>query len=316
MHVGTGTGGGVGAGVGVGVGAGGGAGAGLGVGAGVGAGTGAGDGVGVGVGAGEGVGAGVGLGAGDGGGVGAGGGAGAADCAIVISRPATESVPCRAAPALALTAKSMFADPVADAFDRIAIHGAADVAVHEHLALDAATSTVPAPPAEPNSVEPGRTSKRHSAGACVTDARSPFTTTLPLLETGSAFGAALTCTVPSPCPARSPFTVNQLASVDAVHWHSRAAVTVSVAVAPLAGNVEPRPATVSAHLDTLDGDVAVTPLAPHPAANAAARKTAKSWIVEMKDDDGRMGLRCYAMRPARRAPSEPRRSRGAWDRAN
>ena len=143
-----------------------------------------------------------------------------------------------------------------------------DAALQVHRWLDAESATVPLPPDEGTSVEVGDTSNWHSAAACVTDARWPFTTIAPLRAIGSGLRAALNWTVPSPCPLAAPATVSHPASGAAVHWHSRSVLTVTLSVAPLAGTVEATLPIVTAHLASVDGAVEVTAFAPQPAVTS------------------------------------------------
>ena len=54
--------------------------------------------------------------------------------------------------------------------------------------------------------------------------------TIPRRVTGSAFGAALTCTAELPCPDGGARFVIQVASVLAVHAHSGCAAIATVAI--------------------------------------------------------------------------------------
>jgi hypothetical protein len=143
------------------------------------------------------------------------------------------------------------------------IHDAFDEAVHAHRALDAPTWTLPLPPLAGNSAEVGETSNRHSAAACVTADRWPLMTMPPLRAIGSGLGAALNCTVPSPCPFAPPLTLSHDVSGAALHWHSRAALTVMLPLPPVAGMVDVALPTVSAHFASCVGDVIVCPDDPH-----------------------------------------------------
>ena len=156
--------------------------------------------------------------------------------------------------------------------DLMAIHGASAAAVHVHFWLDALTWTVPLPPDIPKSAEAGDSSNLHSPAAWLTTARCPATTIPPLRVTGSELAAALNCTVPSPCPLPPDMTLNHSASVDAVHWHSRAAATVTLPLPPPAGIVEPGLPTVTEHLDSAEGEVTVLVSDPHAAMRTAPAK--------------------------------------------
>jgi hypothetical protein len=61
--------------------------------------------------------------------------------------------------------------------------------------------------------------------------------TIPRRVTGSAFGAALTCTAELPCPDGGARFVIQVASVLAVHAHSGCAAIATVVVPPAAAMV-------------------------------------------------------------------------------
>lgn len=154
------------------------------------------------------------------------------------------------------------------------IHDSLEVAFHAHIPLDAPTWTVPVPPSAGKSASSGDTSNRHSAAACVIGDRSPLTTTPPVRVTGSGFAAASKRTVPSPWPLAAPVTLSQFASADAVHWHSRAALTETLPLPPPAGIVDVALPTVRSHRDTVVGAATVLVDDPHAAAARTAHAAA------------------------------------------
>ena len=87
--------------------------------------------------------------------------------------------------------------------------------------------------------------------------------------------AAVTSTVPSPCPDAPALMVSHCASTDADHAHSRAADTLKLRLPPWAGTC-PSPLTVTEQRLIGVGPVAVAVVAeePQPASPARASSAA------------------------------------------
>lgn len=132
-------------------------------------------------------------------------------------RPAILNVPVRGAPVVGATVKVTAAEPVPFGFEVIEIQPAEDEAVHVQRELEARTLTLPEPPVWAKDAEESDSSNRHSAAACVTCARWPFTITPPLRATGSPFAVALNWTAPSPWPLVPAVMLSQFTSGWAVH---------------------------------------------------------------------------------------------------
>jgi hypothetical protein len=98
-------------------------------------------------------------------------------------------------------------------------------------------------------------------------------------------------TDPSPCPDRVEVIVSHVASLDAVHVHSRAVETESDPLPPPAATVEP-PVRAMAHR-VVDGLVTVLVDEPHPemAASTAMAKRLDPFTV---DRDARARPKCPA----------------------
>lgn|SRR5262245_24771220 len=178
---------------------------------------------------------------GAGGGVGEGGGGvgvgGAAFCVTVYVCPATFTTPTRRAPPFAAIDSPTVPLPFPLCPDATPIQLCVDVAPQpQPLTVD--TLTESEPPVGPI-VSPVRLSEnRHGAASCVTATRADATEIDPLRAAGTRFAATAYATDPLPCPPLAPLIDSQLALDAALHVQSRAVVTVTAALPPLAVNVD------------------------------------------------------------------------------
>jgi hypothetical protein len=85
--------------------------------------------------------------------------------------PATTIVPVRGAPVAAATSNATEPLPLPVEPERIVIQLESDAAVHEHIALEARTPTVPDPPAGVKLADESASCITQSAADCVTLAR-------------------------------------------------------------------------------------------------------------------------------------------------
>ena len=165
-------------------------------------------------------------------------GGGAAVCVTVTVCPPTVIVPDRSPPPLAATLKGIEALPVPDEVPR-AIHGAALDAAHAHVLCDAATVTVPLPPAAANDCGLALTVNVHGGGApaCVTANVWPATVTMPLRSFVAVFAATSRRTVPLPLPfAPAPIVIHGVLE-DADHVQPAPAATETVTDPPAAATL-------------------------------------------------------------------------------
>ena len=162
-------------------------------------------------------------------------GGGAAVCVTVTVCPPTVIVPDRSPPPLAATLKGIEALPVPDEVPS-AIHGAALDAAHAHVLCDAATVTVPLPPAAANDCGAALAVNVHGGGApaCVTANVWPAIVTMPLRSLVAVFAATSRRTVPLPLPfAPAPIVIHGVLDDDA-HVQPAPAATDTVTDPPAA----------------------------------------------------------------------------------
>jgi hypothetical protein len=114
------------------------------------------------------------------------------------AKPATRTVPLRAAPVLVSTNSSAVPPPVP--LPRTTrTHEASLAAVHAHPAT-VDTPTVTVPPLAATAAEPGWSSNRHGAASCATTTRVSFMRIADDRRVATVFSATVTVTTPSPWP--------------------------------------------------------------------------------------------------------------------
>jgi hypothetical protein len=151
------------------------------------------------------------------------GGGGGAACDTVNVWPAIVSVPLRAGPVFAATAKAMVPFPVPGVPLLTVSHGAFAVAVHAHVLLDAVTATDPEPAVSATFWLVGASVNVQGGGggggaACDTVNVWPAMVSVPL-RAAPVFAATAKATVPFPVPGVPLLTVSHGAFAVAVHAH-------------------------------------------------------------------------------------------------
>jgi hypothetical protein len=206
-------------------------------------------------------------------------------CPAIVTRPV------RGGPVVAAISNVTAPVPVPLAGGRIVIQSESAAAVHVHSALDARTSMRPDPPDGSKLAASCPSVMVHSPAACEISARWLFNTMAPRRTAGSGFDAASNSTAPSPWPLTPALMVSHALSDDAVHAHSRAVVTATCPVPPVAGTGVAGGDTETPHFETVAGEVMVV----FPDEPQAAREAARA-----ATDTSTAQRRCQPSRRARR----------------
>jgi len=183
-------------------------------------------------------------------------------CEIVTFCPATETLPLRAAPALALTVTVTLPGPLPFAPAVTWIHSAWLAAVHAQPPCES-TRTVTDPPPAPTFADAGVAVNAQAAPSCEIVTWAVLTVIVPRRPPVSVFACTRNDTDPSPCPLASDVIAIHGALLAADHVQSRVVFTLNVPDAPVAGAAAIDAAAVTWHFEPL-GDVVVTDVDPQP----------------------------------------------------
>ena len=146
------------------------------------------------------------------------------------------SVAVRSPLVLGAVVTSMVSVPLPDSGLRVTQSASAD-ACHAHASW--VRTSIPTVSPEAGAGDDGEeTAKVHSAAAWPMSTRRSAIAMAACRGTGSALGATLNVTVPSPCPLAPESIEIHPACADAVQLHSRATVTAALPVPPAAPNAD------------------------------------------------------------------------------